>query len=181
MNTIENMIPAVIRNNEYILKIFVSNDHETLRAFYRQRIQDHNTRTYEHFADSGFDLGLPKDFLLEKTYSNKISLGVHCAMFSNDTQKIPQAYYLYPRSSIVKTPLRLSNSVGIIDSGYRGEIMAFVDMIDGSRNSYSISAMDRYFQICHSSLRPFKVILVDTLEELGSSARGSGGFGSTGR
>ena len=181
MNTTENMIPAVIRNNGYVLKIFVSNEHETLQSFYRQRIQDHNSKIHELFADSGFDLGLPKDFRLSKTCSNKIPLGIYCAMFSNDTQNIPQAYYLYPRSSIIKTPMRLANSVGIIDSGYRGEIKAFVDMIDGTINSYSISAMDRYFQICHPSLRPFKVIMVDTLDELGSSERGSGGFGSTGR
>ena len=175
------MIPAVIRNNEYILKIFVSDQYETLRAFYRQRIQDHNSMIHGRFADSGFDLALPKDFHLEKTCSNKISLGIHCAMYSNDIQKIPQAYYLYPRSSIVKTPMRLANSVGIIDSGYRGEIKAFVDMIDGSINSYSITAMDRYFQICHPSLHSFKVIMVDSLEELGSTERGMGGFGSTGR
>ena len=102
-------------------------------------------------------------------------------MFSNNVAKIPQAYYLYPRSSIVKTPMRLANSVGIIDSGYRGEIKAFVDMIDDSMNSFSALAMDRYFQICHPTLRPFKVIMVNTLDELGHTDRGEGGFGSTGR
>jgi dUTP pyrophosphatase len=181
MNNTEQMIPAIIRDSGYVLKIFVPMEYETLRAFYRGRIQDHNAKIYDSFPDSGFDLGLSKDIDLVKTCSNKISLGVHCAMFSNDQRQIPQAYYLYPRSSIVKTPIRMSNSVGIIDSGYRGEITAFVDMIDTTRNSFSCSAMDRYFQICHPSLHIFKVILVDSLEELGTTCRGARGFGSTGR
>lgn len=175
------MTTTVDRDAGYVLKIFVEDEHETLRAFYRARIQDHNTKIYNSFPDSGFDLGLPKDVELVKKISNKISLRVHCAMFSNNVAKIPQAYYLYPRSSIVKTPMRLANSVGIIDSGYRGEIKAFVDMIDDSMNSFSALAMDRYFQICHPTLRPFKVIMVNTLDELGHTDRGEGGFGSTGR
>ena len=52
-------------------------------------------------------------------------------------------YYLYPRSSISKTPLRLCNSVGIIDAGYRGNIMAFVDNID---EDYDLGT--RLFQLC---------------------------------
>ena len=41
-----------------------------------------------------------------------------------ELKKINCSYYLYPRSSISKTPLRMSNSTGIIDAGYRGEIIA---------------------------------------------------------
>ena len=50
-------------------------------------------------------------------------------MLNNKTGQY-HGYYLYPRSSIVKTGLRLANSVGIIDAGYRGEIIAVVDNID---------------------------------------------------
>ncbi len=82
---------------EIYLKIFVPHEHETLRVFYRQRIQDHNDNIYKPFADSGFDLGLPRNFHLTKTCSNKIPLGIHCAMYSGEGT--PQAYYLYPRSS----------------------------------------------------------------------------------
>jgi dUTPase len=189
---------------EIVLKLYVPPEYATLRAFYMNRIQDHNDERYKMFPDSGFDLGLPVNFIITKTCSNKIPLGIHCSMYtyvgrdsmddnsnmtaesrgiypSNNMFEIPQAYYLYPRSSIVKTPLRLSNSVGIIDSGYRGEITAFVDKMDNQVDSVSLTAMDRYFQICHPSLMPFKVIMVDTKEELGITERGSGGFGSTGR
>ena len=170
-------------STEVTMYIFVPRESETLRAFYRDRIQEHNHALYNsEYADSGFDLGLPKNFQITKTCSNKIPLGVRCSMYiSNDTKKTPQAYYLYPRSSIVKTPLRLSNSVGIIDRGYRGEITAFVDIIDHQRDTFDMYALDRHFQICHPSLEPFKVVMVDTKEELGLTERGDGGFGSTGR
>ena len=189
---------------ELVLKLFVPYDNASLRVFYINRIQDHNAGRFDTFPDSGFDLGLPRDFNITKVCSNKIPLGVQCAMYmyvrlagsgsgasanananaANDLNipiEVPQAYYLYPRSSIIKTPLRLSNSVGIIDSGYRGEITAVVDKVDNQVDSFQIRAMDRYFQLCHPSLMPFKVIMVNTIEELGLTARGDGGFGSTGR
>ena len=93
-----------------------------------------------------------------------------------------------------KTPLRLSNSVGIIDAGYRGEIGALVDNNasvvsktqgmneDAIFNYYSIQKGDRIIQICSPNLTyPIYPILVDNESELGESERGSGGFGSTGR
>ena len=188
---------------ELVLKLFVPANNASLRVFYINRIQDHNAGRFDTFPDSGFDLGLPSDFNITKVCSNKIPLGVHCAMYMyvrlasagsgsgsganaasadlNIPIEVPQAYYLYPRSSIIKTPLRLSNSVGIIDSGYRGEITAVVDKVDNQVDSFQIRAMDRYFQLCHPSLMPFKVIMVNTIEELGLTARGDGGFGSTGR
>ena len=95
-------------------------------------------------------------------------------------------YYLYPRSSIVKTPFRLSNSVGIIDAGYRGEIMAVVDNIDSANNDMKVCInkymppMSRMFQICSPTLEPFMVKIVENEEQLGLTERGSGGFGSTG-
>ena len=105
----------------------------------------------------------------------------------NDSSKsvsilaVPQAYYLYPRSSISNKTLRMSNSLGIIDSGYRGEITAAVDNVDSSCSSIKLNAMERYFQLCHPSLMPFRVVMVDTIDELGITARGAGGFGSTGQ
>ena len=73
------------------------------------------------------------------------------------------------------TPLRLANSVGIIDSGYRGNICAIVDNIKD--HTYTINQGDRLFQICSSDLLPlnFKVV-----NELSVSQRGENGFGSTG-
>jgi dUTPase len=105
--------------------------------------------------------------------------------------KTPCGFYLYPRSSISKTRMRLANSVGIIDSGYRGDIIAAVDTIGlfGSNDIWHIwketlspiKKYDRYFQICSPNLSPFLVRIVETEAELGApTARGAGGFGSTG-
>ena len=91
-------------------------------------------------------------------------------MYDDD---VPIAYYLYPRSSVVKTGFRLANSVGIIDSGYRGNLMAYFDVIKNDR----IEVNQRLVQICAPDLKPFKVELVDSLDE---TERGHGGFGSTG-
>jgi dUTP pyrophosphatase len=88
---------------------------------------------------------------------------------------------LYPRSSISKTNLRLANSVGIIDAGYRGHIMAVFD-INNNNNIYVGKAYERYVQICAPGLIPITVEIVNSIEELGEKTeRGEGGFGSTGQ
>ena len=83
---------------------------------------------------------------------------------------------ILPRSSMgVKTPLRLSNSVGLIDSGYRGELGVIYD--NTSDNDYQISAGDRIAQLLVMPSYRFKAQVVDVLVD---SDRGEGGFGSSG-
>ena len=81
-----------------------------------------------------------------------------------------------PRSSISKTPLRMSNSIGLIDGGYRGEIMACCDNIKGE--SYTAKEGERLFQLVSADCSD---ISYELKEELSESSRGSGGFGSTGK
>lgn len=118
-------------------------------------------------------------------------LGVKCAMYKtvNQSHIIPTGFYLYPRSSICKTPFRMSNSLGIIDAGYRGELIAAVDlqseMATKSSDAWmnwklalgTIKKHDRMFQICSPDLSPFTVHLIDALD---TTERGIGGHGSTG-
>jgi dUTP pyrophosphatase len=85
-------------------------------------------------------------------------------------------YLLMPRSSISKTPLRLSNSIGLIDGGYRGEIMAAIDNI--KTEDYRVEPGQRLFQLVAMDGAPIHFELVD---ELSDTSRGSGGFGSTGK
>ena len=67
-----------------------------------------------------------------------------------------------PRSSISKTPLRLANSIGLIDGGYRGEIMAMCDNI--KTDSYTVEKGQRLFQIvCDCS--PITYDLIDQLSK----------------
>ena len=75
-----------------------------------------------------------------------------------------------------KTPLRLANSVGIIDAGYRGTLKAIVDNID-RENGIVIPKGTRLFQICSPTLQPITYEVVDSLSE---TSRGEGGLGSTG-
>ena len=105
--------------------------------------------------------------------SHVINLKIKCKMVDEYNNTI--AYYMYPRSSISKTPLRLANSVGIIDRDYRGNLMARVDYI--GNDNYNIIQGQRLFQICHPQLKSFLVKIVDELDE---TDRGEGGFGSTG-
>jgi dUTPase len=110
---------------------------------------------------------------------------------ATDLPATPCGFYLYPRSSISKTRMRLANSVGIIDAGYRGDLIAAVDTIGlfGSTDIWHvwketlspIKKYDRYFQVCAPDLSPFLVHIVDAENELSPpTARGQGGFGSTG-
>ena len=199
-NTLLQLTPS-----SYVLNMFIMNKSSCLKAdsnpnyqelvkIYKEKVEAHNNKVREsQYADSGFDLLIPFDYSEhENGYNdNHISkvtfrapLGIKCSMMSRFGG--PSGYYLYPRSSIVKTPFRLSNSVGIIDSGYRGEIMAVVDNIDSAHNDMKtcirkyMTPMTRMFQICSPTLEPFLVEIVDTEEALGSTERGNGGFGSTG-
>ena len=80
--------------------------------------------------------------------------------------------------------MRLANNVGIIDSGYRGNIGAFFDIIGvGITSTNHVRILEKHqrvVQICANDLSPFKVILVKDIDTMGQTARGTGGFGSTG-
>jgi dUTP pyrophosphatase len=158
----------------YVLKIKVlGDDVEWLKAKYSAKIAELDfTKTH---LDSGFDLFCPNELKCQgRSIMNKVGLGVACSMEKDGK---PCAYYLYPRSSISKTGLRLANSVGIIDSGYRGELAAVVDNVYES--VWTISEGDRFFQICTPDLS--SVSRVELVDELDDTSRGAGGFGSTGK
>lgn len=85
-------------------------------------------------------------------------------------------YMLVPRSSISKTPLRLANSIGIIDKSYRGNVMVKVD--NNSSSDFTMNEGNCYFQIVSFSGILPKYSLVNNIN---STNRGDGGFGSTTR
>ena len=82
-----------------------------------------------HFHDG--DAGLDLFVINEQTIGPGESTLIHLEIACENSDGRP--YLLMPRSSIAKTPLRLSNSIGLIDGGYRGEIMAAVDNIKDER------------------------------------------------
>jgi dUTP pyrophosphatase len=165
--------------------MYLYTDNEELRELYKDAATKHNMKVIcNRFADSGFDLYAPNEITLEPGKPYMLNYEVKCAMYSNPIQfegetntKVPDAYYLYSRSSIYKFGLRLVNCVGIIDRGYRGSIGAVFDVLPDAK---PIEKHQRLTQLCHSSLQPFMVFVVDSLDKLGTTDRGEGGFGSTG-
>jgi dUTP pyrophosphatase len=175
--------------------------HENIYNLYLNAIKNHNNNTYkaifcnerlitdEVFTfDAGFDLFAPNDLSANPNELIKINHQIQTSMSVIDPKYNlgknihnsignPVGYYLYPRSSTgTKTPLRLANSVGIIDSGYRGNIIAAFD--NKSEHQFNIEKGQRLVQICPPNLEyPLWVELVDQLD---NTERGAGGFGSTG-
>jgi dUTP pyrophosphatase len=110
-----------------------------------------------------------EDIHFESGETKAIKLGISCEPEDG------RAYYLFPRSSISKTPLRMANSIGLIDGGYRGEIMAVCDNIKS--DPYTVKKGQRLFQLVATDSSPIQYELVEDLE---MTTRGTGGFGSTG-
>jgi len=124
---------------------------------------------YAKSGDAGMDLTcteIKRDKVLNKvTYHTGVAI------------EIPDGHVglLFPRSSIHKTGMMLFNSVGVIDSGYRGEIMMKFK-VDKWVTIYKIG--DRIGQII---IVPYPHVEFDEVDELTDTERGSGGYGSTGQ
>ena len=145
------------------MKLLIKPLNDTSREFYL----DHG---HFHDGDAGLDLYVLENQVILPGETKLIKLGISCQPEDGI------AYFLFPRSSISKTPLRLSNSIGLIDGGYRGEIMASCDNIKDVE--YMVEKGQRLFQLVASNCSPISYEIVDTLDE---SSRGGGGFGSTGK
>lgn len=123
-----------------------------------------------HCTDAGFDLAAVAyeidDRLGIITYHTGIAL------------EIPEGHagFLFPRSSVYKQQLQLSNSVGVIDSGYRNEVM-FKFRVEPEMTRYYAPG-DRIGQLV---IMPYPSIEFEEAEELSDSDRGMGGYGSTGK
>tara|TARA_A100001515_G_scaffold7053_1_gene5965 strand:- start:770 stop:1186 length:417 start_codon:yes stop_codon:yes gene_type:complete len=90
--------------------------------------------------------------------------------------EIPKGYVglLFPRSSVYKAKMFLTNCVGVIDSGYRGEIMMKFEMMD---SNVMYKTGDRVGQLI---IMPYPQVEFEEVEDLTETNRGEGGFGSTG-
>ena len=167
------------------LKIYVNSNNTELKSKYYHATYSNNMKLYTHvnYIDAGFDIFIPKNQELTDESVNKLDYEINCSAkiiegTSENHRAYNSGYYMYPRSSLSKSPLRLANNVGIIDAGYRGRITGMFDCLI---SSHTINAYDRNVQICAPGLIPIYVELVNSLEDLSiPTARGIGGFGSTG-
>ena len=144
------------------MKLYIKPLNDTAHKLYA----DHG---HFHAGDAGLDLFVLEDQTLEAGETRAIHFGIQCEPADG------RAYLLMPRSSISRTPLRMANSIGLIDGGYRGEIIAVCDNIKGA--PYTVHQGDRLFQLVALDGSPIEYELRD---ELSATTRGGGGFGSTG-
>lgn len=149
---------------------------ENVKNFY----ENHD---FSYEGDSGLDLYFPEDLVIParttklidlevkvelRSISKKITLNTSSNLFEN------KSMFLMARSSIYKTPLRIANSVGLIDSGYRGNIKVPVDNI--SEQDYTIKRGDKICQLTSPTLEPFNILITNKLSE---TSRSEKGFGSS--
>lgn len=97
--------------------------------------------------------------------------------------EIPDGYVglVFPRSSNAKKDLLLSNSVGVIDSGYRGEVTLKFRYGDFSHKQNPIEIYEVGERVGQIIILPYPHIEFEEAAELSDTERGSGGYGSTGR
>ena len=93
------------------MKLFIEIVDESVREHYQNWISHHK-------GDAGLDIIFPQTTTIKPGQTQLVPLGIKC--WSPEKK----SYFMFPRSSIYKTPLLLANSVGIIDAGYTGEIKA---------------------------------------------------------
>ena len=163
------------------VKLFVDSDDDDLKTAYFNAVNSHNNKVLLNpdMIDAGFDIFVATSDILSKPLSNKVDSAIVCACkMVTTTGSYNTGFYMYPRSSISKSPFRLANNVGIIDAGYRGHLIGMFDIPTGETSH--ITKLDKYLQICAPGLVPIFVEIVSNKEELGlNTERGEGGFGST--
>jgi len=147
--------------------LYISCSNEIYNNFYNVKANLSN--------DCGFDIFCPEDVIVPKNrHSFIINMKIKCRFEVNNVNK---GFMITPRSSMgSKTPLRLSNSIGIIDPSYRGDLMVIVDnlsdydfkVIKGSRLVQAVSFNGEHINNKYE-------------QTLDSTERGEGGLGSTGR
>ena len=131
--------------------------------------------TYAKAGDAGMDL-VATSILSNTTFDITFGMGI--------ALEIPEGFVglIFPRSSIRKTDLALTNCVGVVDSGYRGELQATFKKVYG-KNDVRIGETDYKVgdRIAQIIILPYPQIEFNEVEELSNTERGDGGFGSTGK
>lgn len=129
--------------------------------------------TKAHATDAGFDL-----YCTSKEIDwTKRQIVCHTGL----AFEIPEGYVglIFPRSSVSNKPLMMANSVGVLDSCYRGEVTAKFNITDTRQSAFAhYQEGDRIAQMI---IIPYPEIEFEEADSLSESDRGTGGYGSTGR
>lgn len=129
--------------------------------------------TKAHATDAGFDLYCTS----KKIDWTKRQIVCHTGL----AFEIPEGYVglIFPRSSVSNKPLMMANSVGVVDSCYRGEVTAKFNITDTRQSAFAhYQEGDRIAQMI---IIPYPEIEFEETDSISESDRGTGGYGSTGR
>ena len=156
---------------KYILRI-IPNNEEVAKLY--------SKHSHYNKGDSGIDLFCSEDITFLPSETKKIKFDISCEMICIDGDKTYNvSYLLLPRSSMGKnTPLRLANSIGLIDAFFRGNISAVCDNIKNI--NYEAKKGTRLFQLVAPNLNPIEHIEV-VKDFLLPELNRNGGYGSTGK
>jgi dUTP pyrophosphatase len=133
-----------------------------------------------HVTDAGLDLKTSKVYNFTANVNTKVYTGIHVEIEPG------YAGFIYPRSGLsTKKGLILANTVGVIDSDYRGEIICVMRWEPPYKitNAHARLSLPQYSRIAQLVIAPIwggDFRKVDNLEDLSSTERGDGGFGHTG-
>jgi dUTP diphosphatase len=167
----------------------------------------YQNHTHFHPGDSGYDLFAPGDVAFKPYETKFVNFKITCEMLHPLGHNV--SYYLYARSSISKTPLILHNHVGVIDAGYRGNIIAALRFIPGrvltpeeleseefntqekrdkafvyssqEEQDSAIYKLEKGTRIAQICSGDLTPLNTQLVDKLSETKRGSGGFGSTGK
>jgi hypothetical protein len=141
----------------------------SLRANYVKAVKEHNERVDNKNYPSGFDLYLPEPLEVDG-YSHILEqnglfcdLKVKAAMYKG---KQPVSYSMNATPSLEETPLRLPVNPRPIDSDYRDNLNTTFDIISKFEGEWVSKEHHKLLKICYGSYKQFRVVIVDTVEEL---------------
>ena len=148
---------------------------ETLDIKFKKLTEEAVVPAYAHIGDAGMDITCT---------SFEYDVKNDCFMYHTGLAfEVPEGYVMliFPRSSNRKTNYYLANSVGVLDSGYRGELMFAFKKRDDNRENYNEPPYKVGERIGQIIILPYPQIKMIQVTDLADSERGEGGFGSTGK
>lgn len=193
----ENQNVYKFKNQSYaVLNLYISPDEtDEFRELYKKHVEKHNSNMInDKFPNSGFDLLVPINFEFLNLFETRfLNMNVKGEMFfyEKGNAGVSSPFYMFPRSSISKTPLMMANHTGVIDMGYRGYLIGAFRYLYNSpicvnyesahktKYKYVVEKYTRLVQVCHPSLCPIFVKIIENPDELSTTERNTGGFGST--
>jgi len=172
------LITTLGKLNKYLqMKIDEESKPNKLKVYIKKVHEDAVVPEYAKPGDAGLDL-----YCTERGYDDCGNIVYYTGL----AMQIPEGYVglLFPRSSVSKHCLTMANSVGVIDSGYRGEILLKFRNLENPDKPWLFTEGKVYDvgeRVAQIVIMPYPQVEFQSVKKLSDSERGDGGFGSTGR